>query len=110
MYTCPWFRGAKRAVITGLLIAASSGLVYLASLAFLTMPATSVWVLLFGRVLLVLGESLIVTGALGWGIGLVGPQGKVMAWIGIARTMLALRWPAGYDATIVVSHVELKVR
>ncbi|MFZ6655066.1 arabinose transporter [Undibacterium sp. TJN19] len=79
-------RGAKRAVVTGLLIIASSGLAYLASLPFVTTPATSVWILLAGRVLLAIGESLVVTGSLGWGIGLVGPQnaGKVMAWVGIA--------------------------
>jgi hypothetical protein len=43
-------------------------------------------VLLAGRVLLALGESLVVTGTMGWGIALVGPQhgGKVMAWLGIA--------------------------
>lgn len=79
-------RGPKRAVITGLLLAASSGLAYLASLAFIDMPSTSLWILLLGRILLALGESLITTGALGWSLGLVGPQnaGKVMVWIGIA--------------------------
>lgn len=79
-------RGGKRAVMVGLVTAAVSGLVYLVSLAFVDTPVTSVWLLLGGRVLLALGESLIVTGALGWGIGLVGAQhaGKVMAWNGIA--------------------------
>ncbi|OZI35041.1 arabinose transporter [Bordetella genomosp. 10] len=79
-------RGAKRAVATGLLTASASGLAYLVSLAFVAQPALSVWILVAGRMLLALGESLIVTGAMGWGIGLVGPQnaGKVMAWNGIA--------------------------
>lgn len=79
-------RGAKRAVVTGFLIAAVSGLAYLASLAFVSTPVASVWGLLLGRVLLGCAESLVVTGALSWGVGLVGPQnaGKVMAWIGIA--------------------------
>lgn len=78
-------RGPKRAVMAGFLVAAGSGLPYIASL-FTTSPATAVWLLLLGRVLLALGESLITTGALGWSIGLVGPQnaGKVMVWIGIA--------------------------
>lgn len=91
-------RGAKRAVVAGLLVAASSGLVYLASLAFLAVPAASVWIVLLGRVLLALGESLIVTGAMGWSIGLVGPQnaGKVMVWTGIAIFgAYALGAPAG---------------
>lgn len=79
-------RGGKRAVMVGLVTAAVSGLAYLVSLAFVATPVTSVWLLLGGRVLLALGESLIVTGALGWGIGLIGAQhaGKVMAWNGIA--------------------------
>ncbi|MDR2325862.1 MAG: arabinose transporter [Acidovorax sp.] len=91
-------RGAKRAVLTGLLVASASGVVYLVSLAFLDAPSTSVWVLLLGRVLLGCGESLVVTGALSWGVGLVGPQnaGKVMAWVGIAMYgAYALGAPAG---------------
>ncbi len=78
-------RGAKRAVVYGMLLAAASGMVYLVSLAFGT-TQTAVWVLLAGRGLLGCAESLIVTGALGWGVGMVGPQnaGKVMAWVGIA--------------------------
>lgn len=79
-------RGAKRAVVTGFLIASCSGVAYLVSLGFVSAPTASVWILLLGRVLLGCGESLIVTGALSWGVGLVGPQnaGKVMAWVGIA--------------------------
>ncbi|WP_288407897.1 arabinose transporter [uncultured Herbaspirillum sp.] len=79
-------RGAKRAVLGGFVAASLSGLVYLASLAWLDHPAASVLVLLLGRLLLALGESLVVTGTMSWGIALVGPQhgGKVMAWLGIA--------------------------
>lgn len=79
-------RGAKRAMVLGLLVASCSGMAYLLSLGFLASPMASVWILLLGRVLLGCGESLIVTGALSWGIGLVGPQnaGKVMAWVGMA--------------------------
>jgi len=91
-------RGAKRAVVAGLVIIASSGLAYLASLPFVSVPVTSVWILLSGRMLLAIGESLVVTGALGWGIGLVGPQnaGKVMAWVGMALYgAMALGAPAG---------------
>lgn len=79
-------QGARRAVIAGLVLAACSGLAYLASLAFVATPATSVGVLLLGRLLLGCAESLVVTGALSWGVGLVGPHnaGKVMAWVGVA--------------------------
>jgi MFS family permease len=78
--------GGKRSVITGLSVATLSGMAYLASLAFVATPVTSLAVLLVGRVLLGCGESLVIVGALGWGIGLVGPHnaGKVMAWVGIA--------------------------
>lgn len=78
--------GAKRAVVMGLLAASASGVAYLVSLGFVASPTASVWVLLLGRVLLGCGESLVVTGALSWGVGLAGPQnaGKVMAWVGIA--------------------------
>ncbi|OPA85657.1 arabinose transporter [Pseudomonas fluorescens] len=91
-------RGPKRALLIGMLVAASSGLLYLASLGFVDSPAVSVWILLAGRVVLALGESLIITGSMGWGMGLVGPQnaGKVMAWIGIAiYAAFALGAPLG---------------
>lgn len=79
-------RGAKRAVVVGCLFAAGSGLVYLASLAFVAMPVVSVWIVAIGRILLALGESLIATGSMGWALGLVGTgsAGKVIVWIGIA--------------------------
>lgn len=79
-------RGSRRAVWAGLVTAAASGVVTVLSLPFVGVPALSVAVLLLGRVVLAVGESLIITGALGWGVGLVGPQnaGKVMVWNGIA--------------------------
>lgn len=79
-------QGSKHAVMLGLMVMCLSGLAYLASLSFVSTPTLSVWVLVIGRILLGCGESLIVTGSLSWGIGLVGPQnaGKVMAWVGVA--------------------------
>ncbi|MDM5175621.1 arabinose transporter [Massilia sp. DJPM01] len=78
-------RGAKRAVVIGLGLGACSGLAYLASLGA---PAGygALAILIGARLLLGCAESLVVTGALGWGVGLAGPQnaGKVMAWVGIA--------------------------
>lgn len=65
-------RGPKRAVVGGFVAAALSGLIYLASLLWLDQPVISVAVLLAGRVLLALGESLVITGTMGWGIALVG--------------------------------------
>ena len=79
-------RGAKQAVISGLVIAALAGLLYLLSLRFVGEPDVSVSILLLGRALLGGGESFIVAGALIWGFALIGPQntGKVMAWVGTA--------------------------
>ena len=79
-------RGAKRAVIAGLLGAGSAGLVYVLSLAFARSPVASVSVLLVGRAILGASESFIITGALAGGLGAAGPRqtGKVMAWIGTA--------------------------
>jgi MFS family permease len=79
-------RGPKRAVVVGLAIASVSGLAYLASLHFIGSPFASVAVLLGGRALLGVAESFIITGALSWGLALLGPQntGKVMSWVGTA--------------------------
>jgi len=98
-------RGPKRAFITGLLVVASSGLVYLLSLLFINHPAASMVLLLLGRIVLALGESLIATGALGWGLGLAGPgnAGKVMAWIGIA---IYGAWALGAPAGVAIFHHE----
>ncbi|MFT3804015.1 MAG: MFS transporter [Burkholderiaceae bacterium] len=100
----PWagnladLRGPKRAVIIGCLFAAGSGLAYLASMAFVATPATSVWIVVLGRILLALGESLIATGALGWSLGLVGPQNAGVAPSAVRRTpfykvLSAVLWP-----------------
>jgi MFS family permease len=90
--------GAKRAVVIGLLLAAVAGLLYLASLRFVGTPATSVAILLAGRATLGAAESFVITGALSWGLGLLGPQnaGKVMAWVGMAMYVaFAIGAPAG---------------
>lgn len=79
-------RGAKRAVLVGLLMATGAGGLYLLSLRFLASPATSATVLILGRGLLGGAESCIITGALTWGLALGGAQntGRVMAWVGTA--------------------------
>ena len=90
--------GAKRGVITGLVAAAVSGLLYLLSLAFVSRPVVSVAILLTGRALLGGAESFIITGGVSWGLGLVdrGHAGKVIAWVGTAMfAAMALGGPFG---------------
>jgi MFS family permease len=91
-------RGAKRAVIMGLVAAIVSGLLYLASLAFVSAPWVSVSILLTGRALLGGAESFIITGAAAWGFVLAGPRnaGRVIAWVGMAMfAAMALGAPIG---------------
>jgi len=91
-------RGAKRAVVVGMLTAAASGLLYLLSLRFVGAPGVSVTILLLGRALLGAAESFIITGAFSWGLALVGPKnaGRVIAWVGMAMfASLALGAPIG---------------
>jgi MFS family permease len=91
-------RGAKHAVIVGLIASAAAGLLYLLSLHFVSEPAISVTILLLGRGLLGAGESFIITGAQTWGLALGGSQntGKVLAWMGTAMfAAFALGAPAG---------------
>ncbi|EIM26718.1 arabinose transporter [Microvirga lotononidis] len=79
-------RGAKRAVVAGLLGAAAAGLLYLASLSFVATPEISAAILLLGRALLGGAESFIITGAFGWALAQVDARhaGKVIAWVGTA--------------------------
>ena len=91
-------RGAKRAVVIGLVTAVAAGLLYLLSLRFVATPVVSATILLLGRAVLGGAESFIVMGALGWGLALVGPQnaGKVMVWVGTAMYVAyAVGAPAG---------------
>jgi MFS family permease len=91
-------RGAKHAVIAGLMIAAAAGLLYFLSLSFIPRPALSVLILLAGRALLGVGESFIITGAQSWGLAILGVQNtsKVLAWVGSAMfAAFALGAPAG---------------
>lgn len=91
-------RGAKRAVIFGLLASAAAGVLYLISLALVGSPEVSVTILLLGRAVLGAGESFIITGAQAWGLALAGVQntGKVLAWMGAAMyAAFALGAPIG---------------
>jgi MFS family permease len=79
-------RGPKKAVVIGLLTAVAAGLLYLSSLWFIPTPEVSVTVLLFGRAILGGAESFIITGAVTWGLALLGQDsaGRVIAWMGMA--------------------------
>jgi MFS family permease len=91
-------RGAKRAVVVGLLAATSSGLFYLLSLCCSSAPLTSVSLLFLGRGLLGGAESFVITAAVSWGLALVDPRntGKVIAWVGSAMfAAFAIGAPAG---------------
>jgi MFS family permease len=91
-------RGAKHAVMAGLMIAAVAGLLYFLSLSFITRPTLSVVILLVARALLGVGESFIITGAQSWGLAILGVQNasKVLAWVGSAMfAAFALGAPAG---------------
>jgi MFS family permease len=91
-------RGAKNAVMVGLIIAGAAGLLYFLSLSFITRPAMSVAILLLGRALLGVGESFIITGAQSWGLALLGARNtsRVLAWVGSAMfAAFALGAPVG---------------
>lgn len=91
--------GARRTAILGLAVSAVAGGVYILSSA-VPEPTTSLVVLLVGRGLLGLGESLVITSALAWGVALAGRErsGLVMAWVGIAMYgALALGAPLGAE-------------
>lgn len=79
-------RGAKNAVIVGTVGCALAGLGYGISGIINAMHIWSLVALLAGRAMLGLGESLLITGALSWCIGTVGPRhtGRAMVWVGIA--------------------------
>lgn len=78
-------RGPRSTATLGLALSVFAGLTYALSAA-VPNPSASLAVLLVGRGLLGLGESLVITGALSWGVALAGRErsGVVMAWVGIA--------------------------
>jgi MFS family permease len=91
-------RGPKRAVVLGLAAAAAGGVCYFVSLSFVGAPAISVAVLLAGRTLIGGAESLIITGAMLWGLGRVTPErsAQVIAWVGMSMfAAMALGAPVG---------------
>ena len=90
-------RDGKHAVIVGLLAASAAGLYFL-SFWFTAAHIMSVTILLLGRAVLGVAESLIITGAVNWGPALVAARdsGRVIAWMGMAMfAALAIGAPIG---------------
>jgi MFS family permease len=79
-------RGAKRAVVAGLLAASVSGVLYLLSFWLIRAPLPSIAILLLARGVLGGAESFIITASVSWGLALVDASntGKVIAWVGSA--------------------------
>jgi MFS family permease len=79
-------KGAKITSHTGILLILLSGLLYSIAVSFNFNTTLALGLLLLARFIHGVSESLAITGALAWGIGLVGTEksGKVMTWNGIA--------------------------
>ncbi|MBB6330259.1 MFS family permease [Chryseobacterium sediminis] len=79
-------RGAKKSKMSGVVLAVIAGIIYVLAILFQAHPLLALVFLLIARIIHGVGESFLVTGALTWGIGLVGhsSSGKVMTWNGIA--------------------------
>ncbi|MFK0088102.1 MFS transporter [Pseudomonas sp. NPDC090755] len=79
-------RGAKQAIVYGLLGIFGSGVLTYASALTINVPLLSLLALLGGRVLLGVAQGLIGVATLSWGIGAVGAEhtARVISWNGIA--------------------------
>jgi MFS family permease len=79
-------RGPKSAVVVGLAIAASSGLLYFLSLSLIRHPSVSVTILLLGRAVLGVGESFIIVGGQSWALTILTTRNtsRALAWVGSA--------------------------
>lgn len=79
-------KGAKKSKMSGVVLAVIAGIFYASAIYFQVNKGLALALLLLARIVHGVGESFLVTGALTWGIGLVGHShsGKVMTWNGIA--------------------------
>jgi MFS family permease len=79
-------KGPKNSKLLGVILVAVAGLSYTIAIFFSLHHILALILLLIARILHGISESLLVTGALAWGIGLVGHEksGKFMTWNGIA--------------------------
>lgn len=91
-------RGAKPATLLGLGTATAAGLCYAAATLLAASPGPALAVLLLGRLVLGVAESLFITALAAWSVARVGSAhaGRAMAWSGIAMYgALAIGAPIG---------------
>lgn len=91
--------GAKTTLVRGLIVSSGAGLAYLVSISVGLAPVPSLLVLLAGRLVLGVGESLLITGVLNWAVIRAGPgrSGRAMSWNGMAQYgALAAGAPLGF--------------
>ncbi len=67
-------KGGQRSALQGAAISMIAGLLYLAAAMPILSPDVSLAILVIGRLIAGLGESLFVTGCVSWSIASVGPQ------------------------------------
>lgn len=94
-------RGPRRAVLTGLPLAASSGVAYVLSSVLPVDAAGKLAFIVVGPLVMGLGESLLLTGLMSLGFARLGAErtGRVMSWTGIAiYAALGLGAPLGLAA------------
>lgn len=79
-------KGAKTSTHSGILLVMFSGILYIAAAACSRNYPLALGLIVLSRIIHGISESMSVTGALTWGIGMVGTEksGKVMTWNGIA--------------------------
>jgi MFS family permease len=79
-------KGAKISTHMGIRLIILSGILYIIAAYFSQNVSLALGFIILARIVHGISESLTITGALTWGIGLVGTQrsGKVMTWNGIA--------------------------
>ena len=79
-------RGGKYCMARGLWIYAAAGLLCVAANAPSLPPSAAYGVLILGRLLLGVGESMTLVGLVAWGFGIMGPRrsGRVLSLVGMA--------------------------